>query len=132
MDNNTEALLRELADKFGTTTEKLYGVLVKQAKVEIIQSIIGAIACIVLIFIGIHFLGLVHYSEGKVIKTEYSVDTIYPSTNILFIIAWIANGILWIISVFVIVENVNSIVSNFMNPEYQALEKILDSVSSKS
>ena len=44
MNDQTVQLLRELAEKFGTTTEHLWGVLIKQAYISGVGDLITSIA----------------------------------------------------------------------------------------
>lgn len=129
MEKQLETVLSELALKFGTTTKHLYSVLIKQAKIEVFKSVITICILIALVFIGLHYIDLVHYNTGKIVETEYSVDTIYPDSNILFIICWIVNAILWIISITMISTETMSIIENISNPEYFAINTILSLIS---
>jgi hypothetical protein len=129
MEKQLETVLSELAVKFGTTTERLYAVLVKQAKIKIFKSIIAVSILIILIIIGLHYIDLVHYTNGKIVKTEYSVDTIYPDSNILFMICWGANAILWVISILTINDEIMSLIENIGNPEFFAINTVLSALS---
>jgi len=129
MKKNTEKLLRDLAERLGTTTEKLYGVLVKQAKVEVVNSIISIIMHVGAIILCYQLIGIYHLSEGKIVTTGYSAETIYPMSHYLCVIFWILNGGVWLICFFGILDNIRSIVNNLINPEYGAVEQILNSMT---
>lgn len=136
MEQNTEALLRDLAEKLGTTTERLYGVLVKQAKVRIIKSIF-TIGFFIIISIFLYVITrFVHYDDGvyKIIHHnmfDYSIrdeQDSWPICNILFVIIWVISSIGWIISITEIKSAVDGIVENNINPEYQALQDVIDTI----
>lgn len=107
MDKYTE-LLQKLANKFGTTVEHLWGVLVRQAYIDSMTSIGLYLACIITCVGGIYF-------SLKKLKDGHNED-VYTLSLLLGIIA------LLIIALFC--SQINMIIAGIVNPEYWALMEI--------
>lgn len=134
MKKSTEILLRELAEKLGTTTEKLYIVLVQQAKAEIIKSTISICINIAIVTCLIIAVNQVHFDDG-VYKTihhnqfDYQLtserDT-WPIGNFYFIGIWLISLISTAIIIADTKSDIDSIIDNKTNPEYGAIQELLD------
>lgn len=119
MEQNTEVLLRELADKLGTTTEKLFSILVKQAKPNIYKAIFGMLFMLalsaILIFAALQF----HYKSGD----EFICN------NVFFWALWIIGFVVWCFTASEIYGGVNIIIDYTSNPEAQAIYEILNYIT---
>lgn len=115
MENYSE-LLKALAVKLGTTTEYLFGILVAQAKVSAITSLIE----IVFIYLFGFILYKTHKNfQNRGVYDEYEEGAGFPMFMALGIFA-----ILFICTFFLFENAINGL----FNPEYWALDKILSVV----
>lgn len=113
VDEKTEAMIRELADKMGTTTEHLWGVLVKQA---VITGSVG-LAMYVLFAALLIAIGLkVRRMGGDIVKAME--DPICFALSIVF-------GVGTVSYIFAMLSAFVTTVSALVNPEYWALSQIL-------
>jgi hypothetical protein len=117
MNENTEKLLRDLAEKFGTTAEHLWGVLIKQAPISaasqlFVMAITGAAAA---------FLCVVTKRLGAKAAAEDSSDIGYFISTTLAAIA----AIIFTIAFFAGLDGLPLAISGFFNPEYWALKQII-------
>lgn len=135
MNENTEKLIRELAEKLGTTSEKLYGVLVQQAPIEAVTSLFSLfflIVCFTLVFKFIenktkknpvfdkNGKPVENYDGEHYLKSEWEPDDLLP---------FMTYSILTILFVFICLQVVDTFqicTTAFMNPEYWALKQILN------
>lgn len=120
MNEQTTQLLEKLAEKLGTTSEYLWGVLIKQAPMDSVINLILMALTVV--------LGLVIYRVHKHFlyePEELGKESIYeeygPGAGIPMIMASIVFLIMVMGSLFAI----ESVINGFFNPEYWALQKIL-------
>ena len=112
MNDQTLQLLRQLADKLGTTAEHLWAVLVKQAGIEARMDA-GFAAMFLLLLVGsLVFTG---YAWVKKQEEEYSDWEIGLVVAAVF-------SFLWLICFCVFAS---SSFTEFYNPEYWALKQIL-------
>jgi hypothetical protein len=115
-------LLRELAEKLGTTTEYLWGVLVKQAPISSISNLF-MVGLTILFSFGLwklHKWLMGNYADTKYSRyDEYEEAAIIPMVFLFIII-----GVFIIAGFFTI----PSIITGFLNPEYWALKEILSNV----
>lgn len=115
MNENTEKLIRELAEKLGTTAEHLWGVLIRQAPItaitDLLESGILAAVCIV----GGKYLLRWHK------KLQESGDTDHPG----FLMLYLGYLCLLVITIICVLCNVSEIANAFLNPEYWALKQIV-------
>jgi len=127
MNDNTTKLLEQLAAKFGTTTEYLWRVLLKQAPID---STINLIQIGLVMLFG-WFLYKTHKrlmkkdGEGDYAKTYY--EKYEAGAVIPMVIGAIVFAIFFLASFFCIPDVING----YFNPEYWALDKILSSLSYK-
>lgn len=114
---NIEPMLRELAEKLGTTSEYLWTVLIKQAYISGFGScytIVGILGA----FAGYFYLGkLVH---KKVADDSWDSEALIP--------LYIVGGIGFVAGAIIVICLPYEIITAFMNPEYWALNKILSKV----
>jgi hypothetical protein len=116
-------LLEKLAEKLGTTTEYLWGVLVEQGRVVAVKNIF-AILWLSIPFLVIRIIyGSMHSRiEQKYNKEGYRYDEEMNNLKFGVLIASIVWGIVWIISTACLMDG---IIQNLMHPEYFALDRIL-------
>lgn len=125
IDGSSEVtnVLRELAVELGTTTEYLWEVTVKQGKVASFKGILwGIVFCILgILTSGSIFRAFVNsYKKDKAAGGNPDGD-------------WVAAGIVLtlvslVIFAFITRHNINEAIDGSMNPEYWALETILDKI----
>ena len=120
---NTEItnLLATLADKLGTTSEYLWGILLRQAP---ISATVILIQIIFTVLFGI-FLWKLHKYFSKETDGRYSM---YERSNggleVLIIIFSVLTLVIGIVSFF----QIENMLNGYFNPEYWALNKILNTL----
>lgn len=109
MNDQTTQLIRELAEKFGTTTEHLWGVLVAQAPITcgVNAVIIGS-----LLLVG---------ASGLLVGWRTDIDE-QPGRSVA---GFALGGIFTLFGVCLTIGYGATIMSGFLNPEYWALMNIL-------
>jgi len=120
--------LTALSEKLGTTVEHLWGVLIKQTKVLIVQYIGYQVLLLAIFIIALYFLGWGFDSFHTIANTvyEYSGDKVNDQTA--SVVVSVFSIIVIIITPFLFWENVISIITLSKNPEYWALETILNDI----
>lgn len=123
MNEQTIKLLRELAEKLGTTAEQLWSVLVKQAPIDAVTDLLILAGSWVIFWI------LLSYSKKAYAdyalkeaanKNEYRGPD--PSKAIIFAIIAVVAGMA---SVIGSIAFASPIISGLFNPEYWALRQII-------
>lgn len=109
-------LLGALAVKLGTTVDKLWSVLLKQAP---ISGTVDLVICIALVIASVFVFRFVN---TKTTEDEHG-EADWDSDGKCFV--WIGTAIFIAIAGALILCSVESIASAFFNPEYWALTKIL-------
>jgi hypothetical protein len=125
MDDKTIALIEKLAEKLGTTSEHLWGVLLHQAPIS------GAIKLSMVVVMVFSAVGLVRFVKGKTTKPAKTEYDQYPQAEWegeVAIFAWLATAIYLINTGAVAFGSAQGIVAAFFNPEYWALSYILGKV----
>ncbi len=107
-----------LASKLGTTTEYLFSVLVKQAR---IAGIVAIIQGIMMVVIGICLVKLIIYFYKKRDDLDSSISEIVVPFTILSFVVLLILAIIYI-------SYADNILAAFFNPEYWALNEILSSI----
>ncbi len=110
MNEKTEVLLRELAEKFGTTTEYLWEILVRQAPISGTIGIISHIAIVCALLFFFFFL-----PRSGIKETD----------ECLYALLWVAGACAAIIFSVGILCDLPSHIIAIVNPEYWALKQIL-------
>ncbi len=111
MNEQTIKLIEQLAQKLGTTSEYLWGVLLLQAKVAAIEGLM--FSCITLAY-------LVFYTLKIMNKKSFLYDGDEDLTFVGFAASLIAA-----VSAFVLVFSISETITAIFNPEYYALKIIL-------
>lgn len=123
MTETTEKLIRELADKLGTTTEHLWGVLVRQA-------IISGLTKLVIIVLWVSFMiwgyRLIIRKTKTPPKTESDQhpDAEWGSRDEGFI-AWLIWSFLALWTLVFVCCEATDIMAALFNPEYWAIKQII-------
>ena len=116
MNEQTSKLVEQLAQKLGTTSEYLWGILLKQAP---ISATIDLIYCILVFLMGVLLYRLhIHFSKSGIYEDS---DGGIPA-------AMLIGSIIWSIIAIVCFFCIGGIVTGFVNPEYWALDKILSAL----
>ena len=125
MNDNTQKFLEQLAAKLGTTTEYLWGVLLKQAHISATISLIQTLFVIL--------FGIALYNVHKRLlkkddeKARYS-ETAYEKYEEGAVIPMIIGLIIFIILCILCFCCIDNIINGYFNPEYWALDKVISSV----
>lgn len=122
MSENMEKLITELAEKLGTTTEHLWGVLLKQALISGITDVIMVVA-----LAGVAYAAARFIARNSRLPTATESDP-YPSANWdkdVAGIAWALWGLIAMVFLFFILTSLATAISAFANPEYWALKQII-------
>lgn len=122
MEQITE-LLKQLADKLGTTSEYLWSVLIAQAKIEAMISLVLIVVGIVIFIIGIYSV----YLMRKPYK-EYTSYYAFCHEEDFAPMPYAFTGIIWFISIVILVSNVKDFLTANYNPAYYALKEILSNL----
>lgn len=110
-------LLENLAQKLGTTSEYLWGVLLKQAPISAVSQLIQMLITII--------LGVVLFKLHKKFSEEgKSGRTLYWDKEELLTIPMFLAGIGFFILALFQVKNFDNIIYGFFNPEYWALNEV--------
>lgn len=121
MNDNTAKLLEKLAQKLGTTSDYLWRVLLKQASISATTSLIQII--LMLLFGAV--LWSVHLKFTKKDKNGDNVYYRFEAAGLVLLVVSIAFIILFPIILFI---GMSDIINGYFNPEYWALDKILDTI----
>lgn len=116
MDTKTAELIEKLAQKLGTTSEYLWGVLINQAKVSAFTSLV--LVVFTLIF------GIVLYKLHK----RFSKKGTYNELDDLTVAPMVVLALVFVISLGCSAYKIPNIINGFLNPEYWALKEVLDQI----
>jgi hypothetical protein len=119
MSNQTEKLLKNLAEKLGTTAEYLWEVLLVQAKV---QAIIDLVLILSALFFGFLLKKLHNYFYKNNCYSSKNEDM--NLTDALMIIF----GFLWVIFTIIVLFQIPEMLTGFFHPEYWALQEVLKTI----
>jgi len=122
MNTEMEKLIEHLAQKLGTTTEYLWGVLINQAKISAITDLFYLFFTV----IG----GILLYRLHKYFSKErepYGHSYYYTKEELVTIPMGILTVFWFFIAIFSFMS-IGNIINGFFNPEYWALDQILNLV----
>lgn len=114
MNEQTEKLIREFAEKMGTTAEHLWAVVIA-------QSAVGAWAQILSFVIWIAILAPVWLATIGELKLEIENGKMTPKT-----IAFYLSSIGLVMWVIILTSQIPWLVTRFVNPEYWALQRVTE------
>jgi hypothetical protein len=122
MNETTEKLIRELAEKLGTTTEHLWGILLKQAPIS--ASIDTLIA---LIMLAILWMGYAFVSKKTKVpeKTDHYKSLYAEWDGECAFAAWLALAAYGFLTICITFCSITSVVTALANPEYWALKQLI-------
>ncbi len=135
MEELTEGILERLdalALSLGTTVEHLWGVLVKQAYVVVIQNTFISIACFVILFIGVttykkinrkRIIKKEEYRKDNLEGSRHQWETVYDDSG--EITGMIVMALISVIALGFAIASLSGIPTCVINPEYFALKKVL-------
>ena len=110
-------LLEKLADKLGTTVEKLWGAMIKQAPIS------AAIELVTSIFLIVASIIIIRFVQKKTTELINEYHAAWEEEGAF--LAWVATGILVIMTLYAVMFAFSNIVTALLNPEYWALSKII-------
>jgi hypothetical protein len=122
MNDKTLELLTRLADKFGTTVDHLWGVLVKQASLEAVTEILLAIAVVAL------WLWAFRFVTAKTKTPAETPEDRYPHAewrNEVAFVAWLIVAVGLLIALVQVSIATTTGITALLNPEYWALKQLL-------
>lgn len=122
MNDKTLDLLNRLADKFGTTVEHLWGVLMKQAVISAVTEIATALVLVAA------WVWLFCFVRGKTTEPEPSREDCYPHAewyNEGAFAAWVVTGLTLLLVMGQVYYAATTGLTALLNPEYWALKQLL-------
>lgn len=111
--------LEQLAIAFNTTVDKLYPILIKQAYVSAVTSIITVIVMVVI------WVAMYHVCFKKVGITREGPFNEFSFNSFVTITVF---GVYSVIAMIGVIVEIYSIPTALLNPEYWALKQILDAI----
>jgi hypothetical protein len=120
MNEELQKQLASLASKLGTTSEHLWGVLIRQAYIEAISSLCTVVVCLILAAAAIYcFVSLQRrYKEVSLQELRLSM---WPPPEY---IRWFILGVVLFFLLLVASSNFYWLISDMFNPEYFALKAL--------
>ena len=122
MDDNTLKALTDLAEKLGTTSEYLWGVLLRQAP---ISSTINMAVMTIFVALAVFFILKVRAKTKAPPATE---DCPYPRPDWVDddgVLAWGLSILFALLVALIVGCSIEAAITGFVNPEYWALHQIL-------
>lgn len=123
MNEQTEKLIRELAEKLGTTVDHLWGVLIRQAGISGITNLIVCAAWAAMLVWGYKLIRRKTAVPPKTKENEWPHAEWDAGDGQA--LAWAIWGIATIITALVVGCNLEYIIGALANPEYWALKQIV-------
>ena len=120
MNEQTQEALVKLAEKLGTTTEYLWQILIAQARVDIVISVIQ----MTFMFLFIYWTIKLHIRFSKKHEDRHSFYYYNESAVGGMVFAGLAS----IIMIIFFLNGFNDLLSAIFNPEYWALKQIFESI----
>ena len=124
MDSNQKEIIEQLANKMGTTSEYLWGILVKQAPIDSTITLVQ----VIMVYIFGYILYKLHL-KFSIKEGEYKLSS-YDKSDSLSGVMWIGFG-MFVILAFTSFLCITGIVNGYLNPEYWALDRVLDTIKNK-
>ena len=119
MNEQTEKLIEQLAQKLGTTADYLWSVLLRQAHISAITDLIY-LALLIIVGVVIFKAHKKFFSKEKGSFNYYD----YNSGELLIAIMGLVS-LVWAMVFVVCLFSIGDIINGFFSPEYWALEKVL-------
>lgn len=118
MNEQTAALVSQLAAKLGTTSEYLWGVLLKQAAIQ---------GWIMLLQYSVTLIVLVAFFRFRS-RLSAAWHSWVEAEEVSAVVGIVVIGLVMTIWLIACVFTVESMLTAFLNPEYWALERVLSAV----
>jgi len=122
MNDKTEALIRELAEKLGTTVEHLWGILVHQAPISGTIDLLVMVAWMIAV---IWTYRIVKEKTAIPKPTEDNRFTRAEWVNEGAWTAWLVWGMVSCASIIIIGCFLSDVISAILNPEYWAIKQVI-------
>ncbi len=122
MNEQTVQLIEKLASKLGTTSEYLWGVLIKQAPIS------ATINLVYFVFVILAGVGL-YKLHKRFCKEVEGGDSIYSEGEEAVVVPMVIGVIIWIIIALITFFSLGDVFNGFANPEYWALKEVLDAAN---
>lgn len=122
MNEQSTKLIEQLAEKLGTTSEYLFSILVKQAQVDSICSIILLVLLLICDYVAIRL----HIKFSAPLPDDPINDNLYDKYELGIVMVML--GVILPIATLFSLSNASNIIAGFYNPEYWALNYILQSI----
>lgn len=122
MNDKTLELLNRLADKFGTTVEHLWGVLVRQAVISAVTEIVMALAMVAA------WVWLFRFVRSKTTAPKETPENRYPHAeweDAGALIAWLVAALALLLVTIQVYCAATTGLTALLNPEYWALKQLL-------
>ena len=111
--------LEKLADKLGTTAEKLFGYYVKNAKLNKYYYVIELCVSVILLVVG-----------AILFCNNYTIDPGYTIQQLAFAIIGGLIGLIGLGTTIVGLFSISRFLNSLLNPEYAAIEDLLSTLLS--
>jgi heme/copper-type cytochrome/quinol oxidase subunit 2 len=121
MNDKVIELLTRLADKFGTTVEHLWGVLVKQAGISAVTELVMAFVMVAA------WAWLFRFVRGKTTEPKETPEDRYPHAEWReedALIAWLVAAFSLMLVVLQVYSAITTAPTALFNPEYWALKQL--------
>ena len=116
----SDKLIQELADKLGTTTEYIFGVMVQQAPVYAAITVVEMLAVSLYGWV----LWKIHCKFSK--KQEGSSWTYYENDEGIILVPLIIAALIWFVLFLCCLFAIHPAITAIINPEYWALKRIVN------
>lgn len=117
MNNDAVKLINQLAQKLGTTSEYLWGVLLKQAPID------ATVTLIQITLVGL-FGFILYKTHGRLMK-KTGDESLYEKYELMAIIPMILAAFVFAVLAIVSFVCIGDVVNGYLNPEYWALNRVL-------
>ena len=118
MNEKTEQMLQSLAEKLGVTIDHLWGVLITQARYDIITSVLQ----MAVMFAFIYWTIKLHIKFSKETEKERSI---YYEKEEFVVLPMMFAGIACVVMLIFFLFGFNDLIASIFNPEFWALKRIM-------
>lgn len=122
MNQQTEKLLRELADKLGTTVEHLWSVLIRQAGISGVTNLIVIAVWLVILVWGYKLVRRKTKRPAKTDENKYPEAEWDDGVNL---VAWGAFALAAVFTIMTVGTSAEHIAASLLNPEFWALKELI-------
>ena len=119
-NDQTSQIIEQIAQKLGTTSQYLWGVLIKQAPIDATVLLIQTLLIVA--------LGVVLLKLHRKFSDRSKGDSMYYLHEEALVIPMLIGALFFTVLSIVCFTCIGNIVNGYFNPEYWALHNILESV----